>query len=118
MDRALALEPDQPHFRVHSGRLAQDAGDAALAERDLRRATELKPGWVLAWLDLGTMLLDAQRPAEALDCLERAAALDATRARTWNSLGLALLELDRSAEARRGVSQRRSGRIPPTRSRT
>jgi CRISPR-associated protein Csy1 len=99
VDRALALEPDHPHFRVHSGRLAQDAGDTALAERELRRATELRPGWVLAWLDLGTMLLDAQRPAQALSCLERAAGLDAKRARTWNSLGLALLELDRSAEA-------------------
>ena len=99
VDQALELEPDQPHFRVHSGHLAQDAGDTERAERDLRRATELRPDWALAWNSLGTALLDAKRAGEALACFERAVALDANRARTWNNLGLALCEVNRQADA-------------------
>lgn len=99
VDRALALAPDQPFFRLHSGHLAQDAGDLDRAERELRRAVELKPDWALAWTSLGTALLDAQRADEALPCFERAIALEATRARAWNNLGLALEALGRPAEA-------------------
>lgn len=105
VDRALALSPDQPFFRLHSAHLAQDAGDLGLAERELRRAVELKPDWALAWTSLGTVLLDAQRAGEALPCFERAIALEPTRARSWNNLGLALEALGRPAEAGQAFGQ-------------
>lgn len=105
VDRALALDPDQPHFRLHSGRLAQDAGDMALAVVDLRRASELRPAWAVAWNDLGAALLETKRASDALACFQRATSLDANRARSWNNLGLALLELNRLDEAAAALGQ-------------
>ncbi len=99
-DRALAIEPDHPHFLLHSGHLAHDAGDLERAARELARVAELRPEWAPAWASLGAVHLDAERADDAVACLERAAALDPNRAKAWNNLGFALLGLDRRDEAR------------------
>jgi protein O-GlcNAc transferase len=105
VDRALALAPDQPHFRLHSGHVAVDSGDTLIAERDLRRATDLRPDWAPAWASLGTMLFHLQRVSEAQACFEKAVALDPGRARNWNNLGLAFADLGRQDDATRAFER-------------
>jgi tetratricopeptide (TPR) repeat protein len=71
-------------------------------EAMLRRATDLAPGHTPAWILLGTLLHDSDRPTEALACLDRAVAQDPKNAVAWSSLGAALVrvsDLDRSVEA-------------------
>lgn len=66
------------------GRLGQ-------AEPLLRRATELEPRSPAAWNNLGVLLMETSRPAEAAACFARAHALGAGRSDTVSgNLSLAL----------------------------
>ncbi|MDH5265801.1 MAG: tetratricopeptide repeat protein, partial [Betaproteobacteria bacterium] len=104
IDRALALEPGQPYFRLHSGRLAEDAGELPRAIEEFGRATQAKSDWPLAWASLGAALFEAKRAAEAVEALSRAVAANAGMVSAWNNLGLALAVLDRVDEARRAFA--------------
>ncbi len=53
----------------------------------LRRATELAPGLVPAWVMLGLLLHQSGRPEEAIRCYERATGIDPDNPSAWSGLG-------------------------------
>jgi tetratricopeptide (TPR) repeat protein len=53
----------------------------------LRKATLLAPGLVQAWIMLGLLLHQSDRPEEAIACYQRAAALDPDNPAAWSGLG-------------------------------
>ena len=103
--RASGLEEANPSAHLVAAHIAEDLKDAGTAEREFRRATELKPDWAAPWSGLGTTLLESGRPAEALECFRRAIDLAPANARAWNNLGMAQLALDRVEDAMRAFNQ-------------
>jgi adenylate cyclase len=76
VERALALDPDEPTALSVKGRMAGGAGDQIAAHRLLRRAVELDPNDANAWLWLGLSQIEAGHLRAARDSIERARALD------------------------------------------
>ena len=62
----------------------QQLGDA---EALLRRATSQAPGYVAAWMMLGSLLQEANRHAESIHCFAKATGLEPGNAAAWASLG-------------------------------
>src|SRR5207253_260660 len=75
LEAIVAAEPDlwETHFAL--GLIARRRGDAAAAERSLRRVLELWPDQPDALHELGVALLMAERTADALGILDTAARL-------------------------------------------
>jgi tetratricopeptide (TPR) repeat protein len=74
----------------------------ANAEALLRRATHIAPDYMVAWLNLGAVLLDKQQPMPAIDCYQEATRLEPNNPATWAGLGGALALAaypDRSVQA-------------------
>ena len=69
------------------------------AEATLREVIDAAPSFAKPAEDLGYLLLQADRAADALPFLERATHLDPTLERAWFSLGKALALLGRGKEA-------------------
>jgi adenylate cyclase len=76
VERALALEADEPTALSVQGRLAGARGDHITAHRLLRSAVEIDPNGANAWLWLGLSQIEAGHLHAARDSLERARALD------------------------------------------
>jgi adenylate cyclase len=76
VERALALDPDEPTALSVKGRLASSNNDHITAHRLLRRAVELDPNDANAWLWLGLSQVEAGHLRAARDSIERARALD------------------------------------------
>ena len=57
------------------------------AEAWLRRATSTAPDFAAAWLSLGLVLLDRNKPQEAVRAYRRAIALEPANAAAWAGLG-------------------------------
>src|SRR5262245_56218924 len=53
----------------------------------LRRATELAPALVPAWILLGLLLHESDRPEEAIECYRRAVDIEPDNASAWSGLG-------------------------------
>src|ERR1700680_249973 len=74
LETILAANPEFVEaLRLLAG-TKQALGDAAAAERLLRRALNLEPGWTPTLATLGELLLTAGRGSEAEPLLQRAAA--------------------------------------------
>jgi tetratricopeptide (TPR) repeat protein len=68
----------------------------------LRRATELAPGLVPAWIMLGELLHQSERSEDAIACYRRAAEIDPDNPSVWSGLGAdyaQLGDMERSAAA-------------------
>ncbi len=57
------------------------------AEALLRRATQLAPDHVSAWLNLGTLLAEQSKYLEAIKCFKKATKLESAHAAAWAMLG-------------------------------
>lgn len=57
------------------------------AEALLRRATQLAPDHVSAWLNLGALLAEQNKHMEAIDCFQRATRLEPAHVGAWALLG-------------------------------
>jgi tetratricopeptide (TPR) repeat protein len=57
------------------------------AEALLRRATQLAPTYLIAWMNLGAVLLEQGRHVEAVKCYAQATRLDPRSASAWGGLG-------------------------------
>jgi tetratricopeptide (TPR) repeat protein len=81
--------------------LAGAGGQSALAsaESHYRKAIQLAPTYADAYVNLGSVLLSRQRPADALSYLAEAVRLKPDLIGTHRNLGLALLRLKRFEEA-------------------
>ena len=75
-ERAAALSPNDYRLWVDLGRARSAAGDAAGAERALRRAVELAPNYTGPRWHLGNLLLRVGRTEEAFAELRRAGDAD------------------------------------------
>ena len=69
-------------YRLHAQALDAQSGDAATAERLLRKAISLNDGDAQAYFELGTLMEKERRFPEAAEALERAAALNGNDAAT------------------------------------
>lgn len=75
------------------------------AEAWLRRAVEVAPDFVQAWLTLGAVLLDFNKEGEAMTAYQRAAALRPEDARPWSGLGSAAARLGDSEHSVRAYQK-------------
>jgi tetratricopeptide (TPR) repeat protein len=78
--RALRLVPEHPTALQLLGLLRKRQGDLTGAEDLMRRSLRALPAQPHVWNNLGNLLEDTQRVAEALNCFEQAVALDANYA--------------------------------------
>jgi adenylate cyclase len=76
VERALALDPDEPTALSAKGRLARDAGDQIEAHRLHHRSVQLDPNDANAWLWLGLSQVEVGHFGAARGSIERARALD------------------------------------------
>lgn len=75
------------------------------AEVMLKRALELAPDFLQAWMDLGLAQQEQDRLEEAQACFERAARLDARRVQPWVALGTTRAMAGRHEEALEAFDQ-------------
>ena len=99
LERAVALAPRHPTYRVHLGAALSRAGRAGEAVRALKAAIAIDPRSSAAWVNLGNACQRAGDPDRAIEALERALALDPHRAAALNNLGNLLKETGRVDEA-------------------
>lgn len=99
VDAALRAQPRFPNAHHLRGVLLAEAGPAAEAEKELRRAIELEPDRALTYGHLAGLLASQGRLSEAIPLLERSLALDPFDAEAQNNLAGMLAEVGRCAEA-------------------
>ena len=98
-------------MRALAGIYFRDREHLGDAEALLRRATELAPDFVAAWMLLGTLLVDGNRHPEAFDCFRRVTVLDTEHAAAWSGLGNAQSHMGNAAAA--VASYRRAIELKP-----
>ena len=98
-ERAVALAPANPVFRFGHALLLTSAGLHGAAEGEYRKALELEPRYLEAWVNLGSLLKGQGRFKEAVDCYERAVLLEPRDALPFLILA-AFLENSRGSRAR------------------
>ena len=86
-------------MRLLAGILAGRSSKVEEAEALLRKATSLAPDYALAFLDLGGILHDQYRYAEAMECLQRASRLQPQAAKPLYMLASTLAPAGRTSEA-------------------
>jgi tetratricopeptide (TPR) repeat protein len=72
LQRARALQPDDPLVRMNLATALFAAGEPAAAIAGLQRCCAMAPGFAPAWFNLGKMYMLQQRPAGAITALHRA----------------------------------------------
>jgi len=101
--RVLQLQPDHLKAEENLGLTYNNENKPDLAEKALRTAADwanqrhLKDEW--PYIDLGSLLLDQKRTAEALPLLQKAVAINAASAIAHEKLGRALLGTGKPADA-------------------
>ena len=95
LERAVALAPRNPTYRVHLGAALNGAGRAGEAMRALEAAIGIDPRSTAAWVNLGNACQRAGDADRAIEALERALTLDPMRAAAHNNLGNLLKETGR-----------------------
>lgn len=91
--------PEDAAGHYMHGLSAWKSGDHATAESALRRAVELSGETVKIRTNLGRVLLERGRAAEALPHLEKAVELEPTEHEVWRVLGNVYAQLERSVDA-------------------
>ena len=99
--KASRLDPRNVHFQLGIATAMAMQGQFGDAETLLRRQASRFPDEALVWHNLGNVLRDLARPAEALDCFRKALALEPGLMDARNNLGGALHTLLRFEEAER-----------------
>ena len=96
---ALKRYPGDVNMQALLGALLVKLDRREEAEKTLREVIEAAPSFAKPHEDLGFLLLQDKRPAEALPILERATVLDPALERAWFNFGKALALLGRGKEA-------------------
>jgi tetratricopeptide (TPR) repeat protein len=87
--KSQAAKPN-PAFdqAVKAGDEARQAGRLSEAYDDYVKALQLRPTWAEGWWNIGAILYDGDRYAEARDAFRNFVALDPKRGAAWGMLGL------------------------------
>lgn len=88
--RALDLEPDNLLGIVNLGMVEFYSGNTTRAEELLKKAVQQRMETAPAWLTLGMIYMDQDRPEAALAALSQATLHDPQNARTRNFLGVVI----------------------------
>ncbi|MEE2906689.1 MAG: hypothetical protein VX527_02550 [Planctomycetota bacterium] len=88
MSRFESLAPGSPEAAYRTGAILSFQRQYKESDRWLRRALEIRPGWVEPWIELGLMQWQDARMDDALETLRRANELDEFNRRSANSLAL------------------------------
>ncbi len=99
--RAATLAPRDPQHALGAANCLALQGNAAEAERQLRKIARDHPGYALAWYNLGKAVREQGRHQEAADLYRRAVELDPALFDAHLNLGGALHALERFDEAER-----------------
>ena len=99
--KASRLDPRNVHYQLGIATAMAMQGQFGDAETLLRRQVSRFPNEALVWHNLGNVLRDLARPAEAVDCYHRALALDPKLIDARNNLGGVLHSLLRYEAAER-----------------
>ncbi len=99
LDRALALDPDQPQVRLLLAEHLGKRGQAGEAMEQLGRVIRLQPTSDDAHRSLGELLIEQGKIEEGLAELHRAVALRPEFWQNLDALGIAYFELGRYGEA-------------------
>ena len=106
--QSLAIHEGQPHVHNNLGITLAALFDVVQAEKSYRRAIALDAEFVDPLFNLGLLLIEAKRFAEAREHLEHAARLQPQNARVFEALSIVLRETDDRpgsiASARQAVS--------------
>ncbi len=102
----LAQKPDDAGIHFQLGYAYTAARDSENAAKEYRRATELDPKMLPAFVNLGLALLD-QKPAEAVAPLRQAVALAPDASRPKVLLGVAL---EKTGDTQAAIEQLRAAR--------
>jgi len=97
--RASALDPAEPHWRLHRAIALESLGDHAAALELFRDAARALPAAAYAAQRLGEAALDAGAPDEARAAFLRTIELQPEAAEGHTGLGASLLALGRAQEA-------------------
>lgn len=99
--RALAERPDDGRLMILAARFESSAGDAAAAERHLRRAIEADPANLEAYSLLGGLYVTQNRLDEARQEFERVAARQPSSVAARTMVGIILGQQGRHDESRK-----------------
>ena len=98
VDKALQLNPKNLKAWYQKGWMSMSLDpDAAMA--DFQKALAIQPGFAIAHRDMGIILLQKRRFAEAASHLEQAASLGLTHPHLYNFLGIAYSRTNRYRDA-------------------
>jgi len=99
--KASRLDPRAVQFQLGVANSLAMQGKLSDAEHLLRRQAGRFPNHALVWHNLGNVLRDLARPAEALDCFRKALSFDPRLVDARNNLGGVLHALERFDAAER-----------------
>jgi len=99
--KASRLEPGNVHYRLGTATALALQGQLAEAGTLLRNQARRFANEPLVWFNLGNVLRDLGRPAEALDCFGKTLSLDPGHLDARNNRGGVLHALERFEEAER-----------------
>lgn len=111
LQRARALQPDDPLVRMNLATALFAAGEPAAAIAGLQRCCAMAPGFAPAWFNLGKMYMLQQRPAGAVTALHRA--LDAEPGHVPSRMLLAQAQASLGALEPAGENYRAVLRLQP-----
>ncbi len=99
LQRALAAHPEEGMLHYYQGVVLGSRGYRALAERELRKALELRPGLAHAMDRLGRVLARSGSPKDAVLWHQKAVKAQPRNPAFHNNLGWSLFVAGRPAEA-------------------
>lgn len=105
LDHLARLAPEEAAPHLYIATLAAAVGDPDRAEREVMAAIALDPANGAARHQLGCLLEERERFAEAEDHFRCAIELDASLYRAWYGLGMCLVKQGRLAEALRPLEE-------------
>ena len=67
----VEIDPEDAQAHFNLGEIYYDAGDLAAAEQACRKALACDPGFSFAYMTLGNICLDQEKPRQALDWFQK-----------------------------------------------
>jgi predicted O-linked N-acetylglucosamine transferase (SPINDLY family) len=100
LGKFVKVQPTNANAHELLGELAAIVNGFAAAEEHFRRATEIDPGFAVAWSNLGLALLEKTgHIAEGMECLDKALQLDPFLVAASGARGLGLQRLYKTEES-------------------